>query len=616
MQLQSATSSTRPIRAGARHRAGRPRGSAQCAPRRTAAHEAHLRRRHRRHQGRGARLSGRARLRDAGARRCIVDVGTRAPTVAVDVSAAEVAGIIRRARRVLGGDDRGTAVAGMGDAFAASSQSRDDVAGDHRHRRRRRHLDRHRRHARAAARPAKLMVSTLASGDVAPYVGVSDIVDDAGGHRLRRPQPHQPRRAANAAAGDRRHGAQPGAAADGKPAIGLTMFGVTTPCVTADRRAAAATTTTAWSSTPPAPAAGRMEKLADSGLLVRRHRHHHDRGLRPAVRRRAAGRRRTGFDAHRPHRHALCRLGRRARHGQLLGAARRCRSAIADRLFYEHNPNVTLMRTTADECRAIGAWIGRQAQRLRRAGALPHPGKGRLGARHRGRRRSSIRRPTPRCSTPSSARRRLRRRPPAHPPAAPHQRSRLRRRRWSRPSARSPTGEPDMPAIPRADILAEFRDDGRRRRSRSSAAAPAPASRRSAEEAGGIDLIIIYNSGRYRMAGRGSAAGLLAYGNANEIVKEMAHEVLPVVKHTPVLAGVNGTDPVRADAAVPRRAEGDGLFRRAEFPDHRPVRRHHAAELRGDRHGLRARGRHDRRGARARPADHALCLQPRRGARR
>ena len=63
------------------------------------------------------------------------------------------------------------------------------------------------------------------------------------------------------------------------------------------------------------------------------------------------------------------------------------------------------------------------------------------------------------------------------------------------------------------------------------------------EEAGGIDLIIIYNSGRYRMAGRGSLAGVLAYGNANEIVKEMAREVLPVVKRTPVLAGVNGTDP-------------------------------------------------------------------------
>ncbi|HZY79874.1 MAG TPA: phosphoenolpyruvate hydrolase family protein [Cyclobacteriaceae bacterium] len=63
------------------------------------------------------------------------------------------------------------------------------------------------------------------------------------------------------------------------------------------------------------------------------------------------------------------------------------------------------------------------------------------------------------------------------------------------------------------------------------------------EEAGGIDLIVIYNSGRYRMAGRGSLAGLLPYGNANEIVKEMAHEILPAVKKTPVLAGVCGTDP-------------------------------------------------------------------------
>lgn len=63
------------------------------------------------------------------------------------------------------------------------------------------------------------------------------------------------------------------------------------------------------------------------------------------------------------------------------------------------------------------------------------------------------------------------------------------------------------------------------------------------EEAGGIDLIVIYNSGRYRMAGRGSLAGLMAYGNANQIVVEMAAEVLPIVRRTPVLAGVNGTDP-------------------------------------------------------------------------
>src|SRR5438093_13551777 len=69
-------------------------------------------------------------------------------------------------------------------------------------------------------------------------------------------------------------------------------------------------------------------------------------------------------------------------------------------------------------------------------------------------------------------------------------------------------------------------------------------------EAGGADLIIIYNSGRYRMAGRGSLAGLLAYGDANAIVVEMAREVLPVVKQTPVLAGVNGTDPYRIMSSV------------------------------------------------------------------
>src|SRR5438132_11605803 len=65
------------------------------------------------------------------------------------------------------------------------------------------------------------------------------------------------------------------------------------------------------------------------------------------------------------------------------------------------------------------------------------------------------------------------------------------------------------------------------------------------EEAGGIDLIVIYNSGRFRMAGHGSLSGMMPYGDANQIVMDMAREVLPVVKHTPVLAGVCGTDPFR-----------------------------------------------------------------------
>lgn len=86
------------------------------------------------------------------------------------------------------------------------------------------------------------------------------------------------------------------------------------------------------------------------------------------------------------------------------------------------------------------------------------------------------------------------------------------------------------------------------------------------EEAGGIDLIVIYNSGRYRMAGRGSLAGLLAYGNANEIVCEMAHEVLPVVKKTPVLAGVNGTDPFMIPDQFLRRLIDLGFSGIQNFP--------------------------------------------------
>jgi len=99
-----------------------------------------------------------------------------------------------------------------------------------------------------------------------------------------------------------------------------------------------------------------------------------------------------------------------------------------------------------------------------------------------------------------------------------------------------------MPAIPRKDILKKFRGMIDKGVPIVGGGAGTGLSAKC-EEAGGIDLIVIYNSGRYRMAGRGSLAGLLAYGNANEIVVEMASEVLPVVKRTPVLAGVNGTDP-------------------------------------------------------------------------
>jgi predicted TIM-barrel enzyme len=86
------------------------------------------------------------------------------------------------------------------------------------------------------------------------------------------------------------------------------------------------------------------------------------------------------------------------------------------------------------------------------------------------------------------------------------------------------------------------------------------------EEAGGVDLIIVYNSGRYRMAGRGSMAGLMPYGDANAIVMEMAGEVLPVVKNTPVLAGVCGTDPFRLMPQFLREVRSAGFTGVQNFP--------------------------------------------------
>jgi predicted TIM-barrel enzyme len=122
-----------------------------------------------------------------------------------------------------------------------------------------------------------------------------------------------------------------------------------------------------------------------------------------------------------------------------------------------------------------------------------------------------------------------------------------------------------MPRIARATILQQLR---RKIAARTPIIGGGAGTGLSAkcEEAGGIDLIVIYNSGRYRMAGRGSLAGLLAYGNANEIVCEMAREVLPVVKQTPVLAGVNGTDPFLIPDSFLRRLIDLGFSGIQNFP--------------------------------------------------
>lgn len=122
-----------------------------------------------------------------------------------------------------------------------------------------------------------------------------------------------------------------------------------------------------------------------------------------------------------------------------------------------------------------------------------------------------------------------------------------------------------MPRIERQALLKKFHDMVARREPIIGGGAGTGLSAKC-EEAGGIDLIVIYNSGRYRMAGRGSLAGLLAYGNANEIVVDMAREVLPVVRHTPVLAGVNGTDPFIVMEAFLDRLKSLGFSGVQNFP--------------------------------------------------
>ena len=122
-----------------------------------------------------------------------------------------------------------------------------------------------------------------------------------------------------------------------------------------------------------------------------------------------------------------------------------------------------------------------------------------------------------------------------------------------------------MPFIPRSEVLERLRTEAASGRPLLGVGAGTGISAKFAEQ-GGADLMIIYNSGRYRMAGRGSMAGVLAYGDANAIVQDMAREVLPVVKNTPVLAGVNGTDPFRLMPVFLRELKAMGFDGIQNFP--------------------------------------------------
>ncbi len=201
------------------------------------------------------------------------------------------------------------------------------------------------------------------------------------------------------------------------------------------------------------------------------------------------------------------------------------------------------MRTTRDENRAIGEWIGARINQMHGPVRLllPHGGVSLLDAPgkpfHDPEADNAL---FEALGDDGSADRATQDR--AH--RRQHQRRKIRRGRRGRlhVDLAATREESLMPRIERETILAKLQAMKRARTPIIGGGAGTGLSAKC-EEAGGIDLIVIYNSGRYRMAGRGSLAGVLAYGNANEIVREMAHEVLPVVKHTPVLAGVNGTDP-------------------------------------------------------------------------
>jgi Predicted TIM-barrel enzyme, possibly a dioxygenase len=122
-----------------------------------------------------------------------------------------------------------------------------------------------------------------------------------------------------------------------------------------------------------------------------------------------------------------------------------------------------------------------------------------------------------------------------------------------------------MNKMKRAEILAKFREERKNGRILLGVGAGTGITAKSSE-AGGADMLIIYNSGRFRMAGRGSLSGLLSYGDANQIVIEMGAEVLPVVKHTPVLAGVCGTDPFRVMEIYLKQLKDMGFNGVQNFP--------------------------------------------------
>ena len=493
----------------------------------------------------------------SGLRARLVDVSTSGKLATCDVTAQEIALNHGRGGVAVFGRERGASVSAMAEAFEAWIKRQNDVAGI---------ISAGGSGGASIVAPGmralpigapKVLVSSIASGDVGPYVGPTDITmmysvtDVQGLNAISRQVLANGAQAligmVKARLSAREESGAGRVRRTALPSVGLTMFGVTTPCVQQITAALAAD----WECLVfhATGVGGRsMEKLVDSGLIS---------AVIDVTTTEVADMLMGGVLAADEDRFGAIIRTRAPYVGSVgaldmvnFGPIDTVPAAYKGRLLHVHNPQVTLMRTTAAENDRIGSWIGERLNRMDGpvrfllpelgVSALDAPGQ----AFH-----------DPRADAALFARARTDgasdREPAIDPGQAPHQRSRvLRRCRRRVPGAartigRAPArGEMTMSAFDRSTLMDKFRAMAARGEPIVGGGAGVGLSAKC-EEAGGVDLIVIYNSGRYRMAGRGSLAGLLAYGDANAIVVDMAREVLPVVKRTPVLAGVNGTDPFR-----------------------------------------------------------------------
>ena len=376
-----------------------------------------------------------------------------------------------------------------------------------------------------------------------------------------------------------------------KPAIGLTMFGVTTPCVQAVIVDALEDDFECLVFHATGVGGQSMEKLVDSGALVGVIDITTTEVCDLLLRRRIAGHRRP-VRRHRAHARipyiGSCGALDMVNFGPMETVPERYRG----RTLHVHNPTVTLMRTTPEENARIGRWIGERLNLMDGPVRffLPEGGVSALDAPGRPFSDPTADEELFRALEATVRQTRL---APAHPHAGAHQRSALFARRSSPSSGGcSATGSSgggprvsDMPRVPRSDILARFRAMKAHGEPIIGAGAGTGISAKG-EEAGGADLIVIYNSGRYRMAGRGSLAGMMPYRRRQRHRRRNgARGAAGRRPHAGARRRLRHR-PVPPDGRLSRRNCAAGLQRRAELPDGRADRRPLSRRSRGDGHGL------------------------------